>query len=114
MGHPYSEDLRRCAIDFVTQGGQKADACRIFQVGRDTLFRWLKQKKQTGHLQPKPRRKTPHKVSDVALRSALEQQPDATLKELGKILGVSAVAIFYACRRLKLTRKKNTALRRTR
>lgn len=114
MGRAYSEDLRVCVMNYVSRGGRKVDACAIFQIGEDTLFRWLKQKRERGHLAPKPRQKRPHKLSEAALRAALEQRPDATLQELGQRLGVSAMAVFYACQRWKLTRKKNATVRRTR
>ncbi len=39
----YSSDIRTWVIDFVYNGGSKAEAARRFQVGIRSVFYWLKQ-----------------------------------------------------------------------
>ncbi len=90
-------------------------ACQIFQIGRDTLYRWLRQYQTEGELVPKARGKyASRKLDDVLVTQYIAEHPDATLEELGERFAVSAVAIWKACRRLQITRKKNAAVRRTR
>ena len=37
----YSEDLRRRVVDYVHQGGSKAEAARLFKVSRGRVYAWL-------------------------------------------------------------------------
>ncbi len=53
----------------------------------------------------KPGPKAAHKVSETALRQAIDAQPDAMLKDLARELSVHPTTIFYACRKWKITRK---------
>lgn len=90
-------------------------ACQIFQIGRDTLYRWIRQYQTEGDLAPKARGKyAARKLDDALVAQYIADHPDATLQELGERFAVSAVAIWKACRRLQITRKKNAAIRRTR
>lgn len=115
MSNAYSLDLRQRAVAYVLEGGEKQLACHIFQIGRDTLYRWIRQYQTEGNLAPKPRGKyASRKLDDALVAQYIADHPDATLQELGAVFAVSAVAIWKACRRLHLTRKKNAPLRRTR
>jgi len=108
MSNAYSLDLRQRAVAYVLEGGQKKRACQIFQIGRDTLYRWLRQYQTEGGLTPKPRGKyAVRKLDDAVVAQYIGEHPDATLEELGETFSVSAVAIWKACRRLHLTREKN-------
>lgn len=49
----------------------------------------------------------PRKLDDVVVEQSIAKHPDATLAELGEEFAVSAVAMWKACRRLQITRKKN-------
>ena len=115
MSNAYSLDLRERAIAYVHAGGEKQLACQIFQVGRDTLYRWLRQYQLEGSRAPKVRGKyAPRKLDDAVVAQYIADHPDATLVELGEVFTVSAVAIWKACQRLQITRKKNAPVRRTR
>ena len=101
----YSLDLRKRAISFVKQGGNKSDAARIFGINRQTLYNWL----STKDIQPKrcgPRRR---KLDKVALAAHVRDYPDALLRERAEHFGVHVNAIWVALRRLDM-RKKNDAL----
>ena len=45
----YSIDLRKRVVDYVENGGRIAQATRIFQVGRATIYRWLGRTDRIGH-----------------------------------------------------------------
>jgi transposase len=104
----YSLDLREKALLFLAESTQ-VETARIFQVGLSTLKRWLKRPKLQAL---KTGAKTPKKLPLEKLQQALDETPDATLAEYAEILGVTPQAVFYACKRNKLTRKKNHALPR--
>ena len=114
MGAPYSKDLRERVLAYIERGGAKTAAHELFQVGEDTIYRWIRRKKQTGTPEAKKPERKPYKIQQEALLSELEKRSDATLKELATALLVSDAGVLYACRRLKLTRKKNAPLRRAR
>jgi transposase len=105
----YSLDLREKALGYLKES-TLIETARIFQVGLSTLKRWLKrpelQASRTGT-------KTPRKLPTEKLQQVLDENPDATLAEYAELLGVSLTTVFYACKRNKLTRKKNHALPRT-
>lgn len=114
MSNAYSVDLRERAVAFVLNGGARTTACEIFQIGENTLYRWLRQPQTLGHVSPKVRGKTtPRKLADAKLQVYIAVHPDATLAEIGKHFAVSPVAVWKACQRLAITRKKNRAIPRT-
>ncbi len=112
MSNAYSVDLRERAVAFVLNGGTRNAACTIFQIGENTLYRWLRQHRKMGHVVPKVRGKTaPRKLADAELLSYVDEHQDATLAEIGEHFAVSAVAVWKACQRLAITRKKTVLYR---
>lgn len=104
----YSIDLRERVVAYVEQGGSKAAAVVLFQVSRRTVYYWLERKRKTGSLKPNELKKyKTRKLDETKLIQHIEAQPDATLEETAEQFGVSHVAIWYAFKRLKITRKKN-------
>ena len=104
----YSNDLRTKALDYLARGGSREEVSRIFGVTTRTLFNWMK-RKEAGCLAPSPRKeRTPHKVDSERLKSYLQEHPDAYLREIAEFFGATVSAIFYACRRLKITLKKRS------
>ena len=80
----YSEDLRRRVVAAVDGGMARAEAARVYRVGRATVKRYLALRRETGALAPRPRRGPPP-IKTAALSAALpprlEAAPDATLEE---------------------------------
>ena len=105
---PYSLDLRKRVIDFVEGGGSISKAARTYHVGRATIYRWLNRV----DLAPTqvPRRK--RKLDWDALRTDVEQHPEATLVERAQTFGVSVSAISQTLKKMKITRKKRTEVSR--
>jgi hypothetical protein len=81
----------------------------VFSVGRATLYVWLGQ--PAGHSRGKPGPKTGYKIDRAQLAQLVEERPDLLLREMAQIMGVSATGIGHALKALKITRKKNAALR---
>jgi len=101
----YSLDLRQRVLEFVRQGGSKAEAARLFGVSRGRIFVWLKlpPEELAGR---KPGPKKAHKLDLKALEDAIQEHPDRLQTELAQQFGVTPSAIHYARRRLGITRKK--------
>jgi|SRR5579872_3866865 len=105
MARAYSLDLRKKVISFIAQGGGKREASKVFGIGEDTIYRWIRRDK-TGDLSPKKRTEFPRKIPDETLRSYVGHHPDHTLEEIGKAIGLSRSEVGKQLKRLGITRKK--------
>jgi transposase len=113
MARAYSLDFRERAVGYVLDGGGKEEACRIFKIARDTLYRWLRQYEQTGSLESKPLGSRPWKLDHQAILEYIKSNNDSTLAEYAAQFKTSPSVIDYILRKHKITRKKNHALRGT-
>ena len=112
---PYSEDLRWRVVRAVLIGTPRDDVAARFLVSVPTIERWLRQKRETGGLAPKPV-PGPVAVKTTALMEALPERlaehADATLEEhcswWREVTGVevSTATVSRALTRLDWTRKK--------
>ncbi|MGL5720282.1 MAG: IS630 transposase-related protein [Alphaproteobacteria bacterium] len=83
------------------QGLTYAQTAQRFGIGVNTLVCWHRR------LLPITQRQVnPYKIASQALLEDVQQYPDAYYHERGLRLGVSAAAIFYAFKRLGISRKK--------
>lgn len=116
MAKPYSDDLRGRVIRYVKSGHSKAEASRMFAVSYRTIERWMNRYHASGKTKAEHtgRPVGTGKVNAARLEASVNADSDKTLKERGKEFGVSAAALCKAMRRLKISHKKNPALRRTR
>lgn len=103
----YSLDLRKKVLKYIENGGSQKSASKIFDVTTRTLSNWLRRKKQQ-NLAPTPRRLSPSKIDGDKLKKYIQEHPDAYLREIAEQFGSTLQAIFYACRRLKITLKKRS------
>jgi transposase len=112
---PYSEDLRWRVVRAVLIGTPRDEVAARFLVSVPTIERWLRQKRETGGLAPKPV-PGPVAVKMAALMAALPERlaehADATLEEhcswWQEVAGVevSTATVSRALTRLDWTRKK--------
>jgi transposase len=112
---PYSEDLRWRVVRAVGKGTPREEVAEQFEVSVPTIERWLRQRRETGGLAPKPV-PGPAAVKTAALVAALParmtEHADATLadhcswwQEVSGV-GVSTATMSRALTRLGWTRKK--------
>jgi len=101
----YSLDLRKKALEFIEKGGKQTEASKIFGVTTRTLAYWLIRKKQQD-LAPRMHGSNPSKIDNDKLRKYIEEHPDSYLREIVKEFSATVPAVFYACKRLKITLKK--------
>ena len=106
MCRAYSVDLRERVLDYLQQHDNKKTASEIFKVGIATVYRWVRQKKETGHVEPHYREYSYKKLDDNILKQYVKEHPDCFLIEIAEHFSVTEQAIFYALKRLKITRKK--------
>ena len=107
-----SRDLRKRVVAFVRGGGSKTAAASRFQVSRASVYRWTQGPEGLSYRRPGPT--GPRRLNWGALRTHVEQYPEATQKERAQHFGVSRHCIWYGLQRLRVSWKKNAGVQRTR
>src|SRR6266700_5744529 len=80
----YSQDLRQRVVRAIDAGQSQAEIAKTFAVSVATIKRYLKQRRETGHVLPKAIPGRPALISAVLqahLSAQLEAHPDATREE---------------------------------
>ncbi len=106
MAKPYSVDLRERVLKYLETNPDKNSASLLFQVGIASIYRWLSRKKEKGNVQPFCRDYAYKKIDDAKLIEYVEAHPDQFLSEIAEQFSMTSPAIFYALKRLEITRKK--------
>jgi transposase len=111
----YSQDLRQRVLRAIDQGKSQAEAAETFAISTATIKRYLKARRESGHVLPKAIPGRPN-VKGAALEAGLLEQlranPDATREqhcqmwEVSHGIKVSAASITRARQALGWTRKK--------
>jgi transposase len=107
----YALDLRERVVKFLNAGGSKAEAARRFDLGRRTVYRYLAAA-QTGTLAPKKSWGKWRKLDPEKLHAHVKKHPDATLKEIQQVFGVSHHAVWVRLGQLGFTLKKTHKISR--
>jgi len=100
----YSLDLRERVIEFVENGEGVSKASKIYKVSRATIYRWLGRES----LEPTVVKRRQRKLDWEALRKDVEENPETKLKDRAQKFGVRASAIWYALKKMDITRKKKS------
>ena len=80
----YSQDLRQRVLQAINAGASQATVAKTFSVSVATIKRYLKQRRETGHVLPKAipgRPAVKGAVLQAHLRAQLEAHPDATRED---------------------------------
>jgi transposase len=80
----YSQELRQQVLHAVDQGVSRAQIIQRFQVSRATIKRYLKQRRETGNVLPRPiPGRPPRKKAalQVGVQELLEAHPEASQQE---------------------------------
>jgi len=97
-------------LNHLAKGNTIESAQKLFGVGTTAIKRWKKLKKETGSVEDAERKPRTPEICPVRLESYVSENPDNYLHETAKEFNCTPQAIFYALRRLKITRKKNGTL----
>ena len=110
----FSPDLRQRAIaTYDAQEGSQQQVADRFKVSVSWLRKVLRQRRQTGSIDPRPhgggRKRVIDHEAGQRLRQAVAEAPDATLAELAQTAGVQASPsmVHRALEALGLPRKKS-------
>jgi transposase len=106
MPKSYSVDLRERVLNHLEKNPDKKAASSLFQLGIATIYRWVSRKKSKGNVEPLRRKYAYKKIDDQKLIEYVDANPDHFLSEIAEHFGLTLQAIFYALKRLKITRKK--------
>lgn len=113
----YSQDLRERVLQTVDEGKTQAAAAHHLKVSEATVKRYVRQRREKGHVLPKPiTGRPPNKraLLEARLQPQLERQPDATLQEHCTAweaetgIKVSISTMSRAIEHLQWTRKKKS------
>ena len=107
----YALDLRERVVKFIQGGGSKAEAARRFDLARSSVYRYLVAA-QKGALAPKKSWGHWRKLDPQKLQAHVKKHPDATLKELQQVFGVSHHAVWVRLGQLGFTLKKTHKISR--
>lgn len=100
----YSIDLRESVISYINNGGSKVDAARIFNISRNTLYRWL----SMDDLRPKAHGERRRKIDKTALKAHAEEFPDMYLRERAAIFGVHTSSMGRMLKKLNIVKKRTS------
>lgn len=117
MGAAYSQDLRDRVIAAHDGGTKTKRVAELFQVSASWVRRVMQRRREHGETSPRPRGgATVVKIDLDRLRQLVQDQPDATARELHQRLGVacSVSAVDMALRRAGFTFKKRRSTRPSR
>jgi transposase len=109
MGAAYSQDLRERVLGARDRGLRTKQVAGLFDVSASWVRRVLQRRRETGETHPRPRGgATVVKIDMPRLGQLVQEQPDATIRELQQRLGgvCSASAVGAALQRLGLSFKK--------
>ena len=98
----YSVDLRKKVIKYIEEGRGITKAAKTFDVGRATIYRWLKRPQ----LEASKVKRRYRKLDWERLEKEVEEHPDTPLVDRAKKFGVNPSSMCYAMKQLKITRKK--------
>ena len=112
----YSEDLRQRIVEAVERGGHPAEVAQVFSVSLASVKRFVKQKREQGHLRskvPPGRSRTLSEADERLLAEQVKAHRDASLQEHADMLNkatsheISFMTVQRTLSRLGITRKKD-------
>lgn len=109
MGGSYSQDLRDRVLGARDRGLKTKEVADLFDVSASWVRRVVQRRREEGRTTPLPRGGiTVVKIDMERLRRLVQEQPDATIRELHERLGIDCCesAVGMALGRLGLSFKK--------
>lgn len=100
----YSKDYREAAIGYKQNGHTFKELKEVFKITPRTYYQWVEHSGNSGNVRVKQTRK--RLIDPDALKKAIEEKPDAYLRELAEKFNSSITAIHKRLVRLGITYKK--------
>ena len=102
----YSKDYRKRAVAYKDEGHTFAELEKAFKISNGTYYRWKKESENGYERAKSPQVRTGGKIDREVLRQAVEERPDAYLRELADIFGCSPTAVHKMLKKMNITLKK--------
>jgi transposase len=102
----YSLDYRKAAIEFKENGHTLVQLKETFKITAQTYYNWKKLESDTGSLQFRNAKTRMRKINPEELKRAVEEKPDAYLRELAAKFVCSTTAVHNRLAKMKVTYKK--------
>ena len=102
----YSIDFKQRAVAYKDGGHTLTELKEAFGIPAETYYKW-KVKLESGYYKTKIIRERKRKIDKDKLKQAVAEKPDAYLRELAEQFGCTETAVFYALKKLNITRKKS-------
>ena len=100
-------DFIKRAVSYKQKGHTLKQLQETFGIPSQTYYQWVK-KLANGHYERKTKQVRSRKIDREQLKKAVENNPDAFLRDLAKPFGCTAHAVFYMLKKMKITRKKRS------
>ena len=108
----YSTDFREKVVrNLLEKNITPTQLYKSFKISRNTAYLWLKKYKEKGNLERSPGSGKKPKIDDLErFKKIVDENPDSTQKELGKLYGgVSQSIVCRAIKKIGYTYKKKTS-----
>jgi transposase len=102
----YSADYRKAAIDFKQGGHTFQELKDVFKITPRTYYQWVEILETSGSVKVEIKRTRKRKIDPDALKKAIEEKPDAYLRELSEMFNCSTTAVYRRLANLGFTYKK--------
>jgi transposase len=89
----YSEDYRNAAIDYKKSGRTFKELKAAFKITPRTYYQWIERLRKSGSVKAAIRQPRDREIGLDALKKALEEKPDAYLRELAQPFNCLAAAV---------------------
>jgi transposase len=100
----YSADYRKVAVKYKQDGHTFRELTCLFKITPRTYYQWVENLETSENVKVKQTRK--RKIDSDALKKAVEEMPDAYLRELSKEFNCSTTAVHKRLVQLGFTYKK--------
>lgn len=101
----YSIDLRQRVVDYVHNGGSKAEASRRFCVSRSAVYEWLSRDDLTVKRYDL---RAVRKLDRKKLKAHVDAFPDMMSVDRARHFGVAPSSLSAALKQIGVTRKKSS------
>ncbi|GHV57014.1 hypothetical protein FACS1894216_21350 [Synergistales bacterium] len=104
----YDEKFRAHAVAFKDGGHTFKQLKEVFGICSAAYYEWREKKETTGvYVPPCGKQTRKRKIDPEELKSAVEEKPDAYLRELAEKFNCSTTAVHNRLKQLKITPKKD-------
>lgn len=104
----YDVKYRKRVVEYKLDGNTLKKTSETFKVSPSTIKEWLKQYRESGHLEKKELKRRHKKIDPEKLKEYVANTPDAYLQEIADEFGCDESSVRKALKKLKITRKKRS------